>query len=121
MKIKRLWIRDSNGKFIKAEMSRDDVIKQLRGNKPKQKESCFICGEHQLVTESHHLFSVAEYADKIIERELFELEIPNPLVFLCPNHHRYLHLVKKGTALTLLGFSDTEVKKYQELQARLRE
>lgn len=94
---------------------------QSRG---KPKEPCYVCGNWQSIAEIHHLSSVSAIANQY--HELIQTLIPDEqaelwnrfakehkpyTVFLCPNHHRVIHILAKLDSLkasdeTQLLYSD---------------
>ena len=52
-----------------------------------KKEPCFICGKHQYICEQHHLNPQKNIKEDI---ELYG-EYRSLLIWLCPNHHTYIH------------------------------
>jgi len=81
----------------------------------EHREPCFICGEHEAISEKHHLITLKECAFWI--NRVPNLEMKSPTVWLCPNHHRYWHLATKTLELPDC-FTDKHVEKYKMLLSR---
>ncbi len=80
--------------------------------RPKRKEPCFICGQHQWIAHSHHLVEVGRVAEVLRGAFIFDWVPQIPAVFLCPNHHAYWHELNRR------GIGDEYVKRYlKELDA----
>ncbi len=57
-----------------------------------QSDNCFVCGKHQAIAEQHHLIPVRTAAEiAVIEHKAPVIK----LVWLCPNHHRFIHLLER--------------------------
>lgn len=70
------------------------AMKQIRSwDKDSQPCDCFICGQYKVVAELHHVVPVRELAEKIvIDRQQLKTVA---YVWLCPNHHRLVHLFER--------------------------
>ena len=60
-----------------------------------KRQPCYICGEHEAISQCHHLISVREIEAAI--RRSNNWNQPMPLVWLCPNHHAYWHLLERAS------------------------
>lgn len=90
-----------------------NIKKQLRKIE-KTDTACFICGNHSKISHAHHVLPVAEYEKTIAKHNLFDICIPNPIVYLCPNHHYYIHRIGKLDIIQELSLD--ELEKYDEIQ-----
>lgn len=52
-----------------------------------EKEKCYICGNHKLITEEHYIVPISE----VKKANLISYE--DEVIDLCPNCHTYLHLI----------------------------
>ena len=59
----------------------------------KEREPCFICGEHRAITEAHHVLPLKDVAALLESCGI--LDEPS-VVWLCPNCHTYVHELKRG-------------------------
>lgn len=79
--------------------------KELRKRPRSQRQPCCICGKHKQISESHHLVSLAcacAYMNVGLENDV-KLKINLPEIWLCPNHHSYLHFFRKKQEWYILG------------------
>lgn len=71
------------------------TAKELRKQSKKgNRQVCEACGEHESITENHHLLTLKKCA-LLINTGVF-IEIKSPIVWLCPNCHMYLHQMMRG-------------------------
>lgn len=63
--------------------------------KPKEKQSCYICGKYKPVCEAHHVLKVSR-AIEIINQYEYQGEITIRIVWLCPTHHALYHKFGSG-------------------------
>jgi len=68
-KIKKEWVKHARKAF-----------------KPTGKTVCAICGEHDSITDAHHIYPLSMQFDDGVELPIQDY------VWLCPNHHKYIHL-----------------------------
>lgn len=91
------------------------------------KAPCYICGQHKLITELHHLTPVGEMAEYLAYAVLSQkpqYEIRIATVWLCPNHHAIWHLMSKANQGCETDYDDIlsalslrEQGQYQRLSA----
>lgn len=106
--------RYKNGK----EKSRAIIMKEIRQlTKRVEKESCAVCGEHKQISHLHHIIPVSVLADYILHYDLFDVDIPNPVVSLCPNHHAYYHGIE-SERVALDSIPLHELKRMRELASQ---
>lgn len=60
------------------------------------RQPCFACGRHSSITHCHHVVPLKSCA--YLLRKGFTSRIEDPLVWLCPNCHAYLHQLLNGNA-----------------------
>lgn len=85
----------------------------------KERQSCYVCGNHIAITELHHLISVVDIAKYFLRTE--DTTHPMPVVWLCPNHHAYWHLLEtsqRSMRRLLLSALGDESSKFLELQEK---
>jgi hypothetical protein len=81
-----------------------------------ERQPCYVCSKHPLITEYHHLIPVAQIAD-YMERT-GNYKYPSPMVWLCPNHHEYWHQLEtasKRKRITIFKELGDEAGAYIEL------
>lgn len=79
----------------------------------KEKENCYVCGKHKTIAQLHHIVPVNQIA-KLLNLGVIELcEASTPVVWLCPNHHAYIHELMNGNCslITNCEFEPNEVEK----------
>lgn len=74
--------------------------KMLRKILPKHgrddRKPCFICGDHENITEVHHLVQLSEMADLLNGGIADPKRIVSTITWLCPNCHAYVHAAMRG-------------------------
>ena len=81
--------------------------KDLRKSHKQKKQPCFICGKHSSITELHHVLSLEDCAAYLNTKAFNTIEVPT--VWLCPNHHAYMHtLYGDGLLVFEDGFNKQE-------------
>lgn len=79
----------------------------------KEKENCYVCGEHRTIAQLHHVIPV-EQLTKLINMEVVSLhDVSTPVVWLCPNHHAYIHELMRGNCMKVI--SKTESSEAEKL------
>jgi hypothetical protein len=68
---------------------------RARNPRPKGKRPCYVCGRHRYISQSHHLIEVARVADVLDALAIWNWSPSIPVVSLCPNHHAYLHAIRR--------------------------
>jgi len=63
--------------------------KDIRKKHKEKREKCFICGGHETITELHHIRTLKDCAEELEYSDTVE----SSRVWLCPNHHRYIHKI----------------------------
>ena len=66
-------------------------------SKSGDREPCFVCGEHKLITQSHHIMPLEDCA------KWLNLGVENvliPTVWLCPSCHAYIHYLMRTHAFS---------------------
>ena len=74
--------------------------------KPKKKKCCFVCNKHIDIVEAHHVYPLSMQAKQI--QGNLSIDPDNTYVWLCPNHHKYIHLACSK-------YSSKNISKYKEL------
>lgn len=64
-----------------------------------EREPCFLCGEHMVIVEQHHVFPLSELTVYVNLLNLDEVVEP-PKVWLCPNCHSYIHKMLGKSPMT---------------------
>lgn len=82
----------------------------------RNKEPCRICGQHKDIAQAHHVMSLKEVA-QLMSRCRQNMEEP-PVVWLCPNHHAYVHKLAKAGAHAPDLTSDERKKIYALVELR---
>lgn len=59
-----------------------------------EKEACAVCGLHKEISEFHHLVTVAELTQLIIDHGLTSVRVVG--FWLCPNHHAMFHVLNSS-------------------------
>ena len=89
------------------------VGRDLRKVKRKsdKRKPCECCGKHQVITELHHLVPLSMCAEFARYGSLQRINVP--LIWLCPNCHRYLHVVFtalwKGKSYQMMGTDGRDI------------
>lgn len=75
-----------------------------------KRNNCFICGKHKEIAELHHVIPVSQIT-AILNMGIVELkDISTPVVWLCPNHHAYVHKAMNGETSFLINcLSEEEI------------
>jgi hypothetical protein len=70
-----------------------NISKGIRAMKPEDptRKPCFICSRWQSISHCHHVIEVSRLADFCLEHNFLFLFLPVTFVWLCPNHHEWLH------------------------------
>lgn len=79
--------------MLKALMA--EIRRNTRG-KAGDRQPCYICGEHLLIAERHHVISVSTMARFYLEHP-HDIRHPMLNVWFCPNHHAYWHKLETGS------------------------
>ncbi len=85
----------------------------LRRSHTYKKQICYVCEAHRLITELHHVLSLEDCA--LFLNLMPDAVIDVPLVWLCPNHHRYIHVFVKDPNAVIPMLSEIEIEKLIEL------
>lgn len=79
----------------KADLQRRkaNLTKGIRSMKPEDttRKPCFICGKWQSITHCHHIVEVHKLVEWCLEHDFLFLFLPVTFVWLCPNHHEWIH------------------------------
>lgn len=84
-------------KPILADIKAKIKAKQRSEFKPKNKSVCVVCGKHKTITQAHHIYPLSKQKNDVKNHNY---------VWLCPNHHKIVHLAIAGES-----FDETDVKK----------
>lgn len=115
--------------MIKLHIPIDTKLKasDLRKKAIGKKQPCYICSEHELITEQHHVISLNECA-LLLNRHGKINSFKTPLIWLCPNHHKYIHILfdcprpsLDVTKKTLLSFTKWQIYRIDEIDEMRRE
>ena len=60
------------------------------------RRACYICDMHREITQAHHVYPLS--SAKYLLGLLRSIKEP-PIVWLCPNCHKYYHLYSTGKLL----------------------
>lgn len=77
----------------------------------KEQEACFVCDKYKAITHLHHVVPVNEMAAFIIKHDLFDVPVPLPTIWLCPNHHAILHLLTRR----ITSYEDAAAKRQTDI------
>lgn len=89
-------IKTAESRFNKKQWRPNDVRALLSNPPDLKREPCFMCGEHESITELHHVVPVSVLAEFLNGGWIGADEISSPIVWLCPNCHRYVHEAMDG-------------------------
>lgn len=78
------------------------ISKWIRSIRNRKRSYCTICNDHAFIVQSHHEPEVAYLAEVVMRFEIYDVPLPIQTVWLCPNHHAYLHLHKSRRTSDLL-------------------
>lgn len=79
----------------------DEIRKRIRAaSGTKKRKPCHICKKHEAITHLHHLVPVRRMAVPMMVRRIYSGTIHIPTVWVCPNHHAYLHFLQSIRAAT---------------------
>lgn len=70
-------------------MQKSIIAKSTKTNR-EEKDNCFICGKHKVITEEHYIVPLAEV------KESTKKEYEDEIIYICPNCHTYLHLMLRN-------------------------
>jgi hypothetical protein len=99
---------------------------KIRKKKPEtsDRNPCFICGKWQSITHCHHVVGVGELAKWCEENNVTTDIIPVKFVWLCPNHHEWLHRMSDAKAKNparagelVADITDAEWERYELLES----
>jgi hypothetical protein len=63
--------------------------------RPKGRRPCYVCERHRYISQAHHVIEVARVADVLDLLAIWDWSPSIPAVSLCPNHHAYLHAMRR--------------------------
>lgn len=89
---------DIAGHFLVEKITVAGVKRTVRrlNPAPKAKRPCFVCGRHAGISQSHHLIEVGRVASVLHVLAIFDWAPIIPTVSLCPNHHAYVHALRRA-------------------------
>ena len=73
-------------------MNARELRRRCKATKNIDRQPCYVCGQHESITELHHVFSLKDCAMVLDVVQSVEV----PMVWLCPNFHTYIHQMYKG-------------------------
>jgi hypothetical protein len=82
---------------MNTDIEKQRLIKSIRQiTAGAQPQNCHICGQYKFICHQHHILPVSKTADYIIQHNLYGQKFTISVVWLCPNHHTLLHLLRSG-------------------------
>ena len=100
---------------INQNISTKEVRRRFRAVN-NNKEDCFVCCGYGLITESHHVVHVNEVAS-LMRKGRIVPPFSVPVVWLCPNHHKIIHLLDQKTNTEVFSLlSKPEILALTELE-----
>jgi hypothetical protein len=83
--------------FIPEKLGVEGVKRTVRAMNPRPngRHPCFVCGGHRYISQAHHLIEVATVAKFLNWMAIYDWSPSIPVVSLCPNHHAYLHAMRR--------------------------
>jgi hypothetical protein len=98
--------------MIQIEIKSKDIRKCC--SKGEEREPCFVCGKHKLITHSHHIMPLEQCA-KWMNIGVENVRIPT--IWLCPTCHAYIHyLMRTNSFYKVIGeVKEEEYKRMCEI------
>lgn len=83
----------------------------------KNKECCCVCGKYKYISEAHHIYPLSIQVLNGVKKPIQDF------VWLCPTHHKIIHMViSKGSIFNFIDiddlvsdFNETEINIISEL------
>lgn len=87
---------NDNPYVLSRQRRKANLSKEIRSLKPEdtRRHPCYVCGKWQSITHCHHVIEVSELAEWCLNYGFFYALLPVTFVWLCPNHHEWLHRLR---------------------------
>lgn len=105
---RRLDIIEALDPEIRDRIDAEGVRRTVRAfnPRPKERRACYVCGRHRTIAQWHHLIEVGDVAKVLRALAIYDWAPSLPAVPLCPNHHGYEHVIRRGKKRASSELSD---------------